>query len=331
MNVILGRQKPVPHIKYGFTNMQRLSSSIKKATATVIVAAASFYPLLASAQSVSDARADIRGTYDFELTSMTFDEQAKRAPSISALWDRYTKNTEVYADALRSELRTPGNRELLYCDGGMLLLNKSKNQEDQGLGLASLGKCSLAEIQQTPYFYTLHSIAMRGIDTFDLQLRMLSKPKYSVFIVQHALSLGQDYAFLYPLLVVDETVYVPKLLKRLSEEQDPIAQKSLVRALWYAATADGETAIRKLASESGASSPAKEDARKFIENLNAVRQWKPNDATLKRVSAAVEVTSKTTESELRAKRRTRMRSISDEALYDLEAYTALIYRALSRN
>ena len=70
----------------------------------------------------------------------------------------------------------------------MLLLHKSRTAEDQALGLASIRKCTLAEIQHTPYFYTLHSLALRGVDTFDLQLRMLSKPEYSVFIVQHALT-----------------------------------------------------------------------------------------------------------------------------------------------
>jgi hypothetical protein len=173
----------------------------------------------------------------------------------------------------------------------------------------------------------MHSLAMRGVDTFDLQARILSKPKYSVFIVQHALSLGQDYAFLYPFLVQDEAAYAPKLIKRLSEERDPVAQKSLVRAIWYAATADGESAIRQLAAEGGASSPAKEDARKLVEGLNAIRLWKPDDPDLKRINSTVEATSKITEAELRAKRRMRMRSISDEALYDLEAYTVLIYRA----
>ena len=59
-------------------------------------------------------------------------------------------------------------------------------------------KCTLAEIQHTPYFYTLHSLALRGVDTFDLQLRMLSKPEYSVFIVQHALTSGRITRFYTP-------------------------------------------------------------------------------------------------------------------------------------
>jgi hypothetical protein len=208
----------------------------------------------------------------------------------------------------------------------MLLLNKSKTPEDQALGLTSIQKCSLTEIQHTPYFYTVHALAVRGVDTFDLQARMLTKPKYSVFIVQHALSLGQDYAFLYPFLVQEESVYVPRLIARLREERDPIAQKSLVRALWYAATPDAEDALRTFANEPGSVSTATEDARKLLESLGTVRQWKADDQTLKRVRSAINVSERVSVPELRTKRRTRMRAISDEALYDLEAYTALIYR-----
>lgn len=307
--------------------MLRLHFNLRDTFGPLILAVAAFIPHSTYAQTLLDPHSDIHKTYDFDPTSMTFDEQAKRAPSISALWGRYAKNPEKYAEALRIELRALGNRELLYCDGGMLLLNKSKDKEDQALGLTFIKKCSLAEIQQTPYFYTTHSLAMRGVDIFDLQVRILSKPKYSVFIVQHSLSLGQDYAFLYPFLVQNETLYVPKLLKRLSDEKDEIAQKSLVRALWYAATLEAEVAIRKFASEGSPASPAMEDARKLVESLDTARRWKDDNTTLKSIYSSIEANLMTSELELRAKRRTRMRSISDEALYDLDAYTILIYRS----
>lgn len=279
------------------------------------------------ALSADETRADIRSTYNFKPETMTFDEQARRAPSLSALWDRYSKAVSIYSDALRTELRAPGNSELLYCDGGMLLLAKSNSADDQVLGLASLQRCSLAEIQHTPYFYTLHSLASKGHDTFGLQARILAKPKYSVFIVQHVLSLGQDYAFLYPSLVQEESVYVPRLIGRLREERDPTAQKSLVRALWYAATPESEATVRTFANSSDASTLAQDDARKLLKSLDEIRLLKSGDTILRRILSAINVDEGISDSELRAKRRARMRSISDEALHDLEAYTALIYRA----
>ncbi len=302
--------------------------SISKPVAVTLASALAILATpFASGQTVASAKADILSTYDFEPSSMSYDDQARRAPSLSALWDRSRKSAEIYAAALREELSAPNNREQLYCDGGMLLLDMSKTPEDLALGTASLRKCSLAEIQHTPYFYTLHRLASRGVDTFGLQERILEKPNYSVFIVEHALTLGQDYAFLYPLLVQDETIYVPKLLSRLATEEDPVAQKSLVLALWYAATPESEDALRKLVSDPRTSSLAAGHARTLLDSLNQVRVWKRNEADLKELLSSVDASSSMKVSELRAKRRERMRSVSDEALYDLDAYTALIYRA----
>jgi hypothetical protein len=282
---------------------------------------------IALAQSVDDARADIRRTYDFDPSRMSFSEQAKLAPNMSALWDRYDKNRDIYVLGLRAELRASGNREHLYCDGGMLILHKARSPEDQALGLDAIRKCSLSEIQHTPYFYTLHSLAVRGVDTLALQFRILEKPKYSVFVVQHALTLRQDYSFLYPLLVQEESKYVPALIERLATERDPTAQKSLVRALWYAATDDAERALRNFALAPQATALAREDAKNFLERTEKERRLLPTSDLLKRILEAVGVSARASEDELRAKRRARMRSISDEALYDLEGYTTLLYRA----
>ena len=283
----------------------------------------------AQSQEVSELRADIRATYDFDPSAMTFDEQARRAPSLSGLWDRFAKNPEPYRQALRDELRNEGNRELLYCDGGMLLLAKSDASEDRQLGLDSLRKCSLAEIQHTPYFYTLHRLATRGVDTFDLQARILSKPKYSIFIVQHALTLGQDYAFLYPFLVQQESIYVSRLVALLQASTDATAQRSIIRALWYAATREAEAAVRAASSDVRIAESARADARQLLQGLGTVRTWKEGSPTLKRVREMVRAAPNATDAELRAKRMARMRSISDEALYELEAYTALLYRLRS--
>ena len=157
---------------------------------------------------------------------MTYAEQAARAPALTALWNRYDRQVELYREALRGELRAEGNRELLYCDGGMLLLAKSRDAADLALGLAAIRKCTLAEIEHTPYFYALHRLAMRGHDVFELQLAILSRPRYSAYITPHAMSLGQDYAFLYPFLVQEESTYVPRLIARLAAEADPTAQRS---------------------------------------------------------------------------------------------------------
>ncbi len=280
----------------------------------------------AFAQTTESAKSDIRATYSFDPTNMSFDEQAKRAPSLSELWSRYSKLPKIYHDALESELLSTDGTGMLYCDGGMLFLNKTKSKEDRYLGLKSIEKCSLAEIQQTPYFYTLHSLALQGVDTFDLSSKILEKPRYSVFIVQHSLNLGQDYAFLYPLMLQEEDKYVPRLIKRLNTEKDGTAQKSLARALFYAATTDAEAALRAFLHSPNATSLAKDALSKWLAELNRVR--KGSDREVNRLFKILALSPQSNESELRTKRRSRMRAISDEALHDLDLYTVLIYRTL---
>jgi hypothetical protein len=61
---------------------------------------------------------------------------------------------------------------------------------------------------------------------------MLAKPKYQVYIVAHSLTLGQDYAFLYPLLVQEEAKYVPRLFERAKTEKNATAAVTLINAIW---------------------------------------------------------------------------------------------------
>lgn len=285
---------------------------------------------VASAQTPTRERArdDIVRTYNFDPTRMSFNEQAKIAPTLSALWDRYDNFPDVYGVALREALSTEGHTEMLYCDGGMLLLHKSKALPDRTLGLASIAKCSLAEIQHTPYFYTLHELAREGVDTLDLQWKILARPDFSAFIVAHALTLGQDYAFVYPLLLQDEKNYVSRLVERLKIEGDPVAQKTLVLALWYAATPEAEQALRRLAATGSLPEAVQQQSGKMLDRISQSRGIAFGAQSALYLRGRTNVTSSDREPEIRAKRRARMRSISDEALIELDIYTPLLYRSL---
>lgn len=296
--------------------------SVAAALATAfLVAAAGAQPA-----AVDDARRDIQRTYDFEPSTMTFSEQAQRAPELSKLWDRYDKTPETYRAALRAALAADGQRELLYCDGGMLLMAKSKEAADRELGLRSIAKCSFAEIEHTPYFYMMHQLAREGVDTLELQWPMLRKPQYSVFVVQHAMNLGQNYAFMYPLMMQDESRYVPRLVERLKTEADSTAQKTLLTAIFYSATPQAEAALRAIA-ESDSSFPveARAEAAKAVGFIDRVRT-EPLPDRVKLAMAAPGIDPDAPQAELRTKRKARMRSVSDEALMELGVYTRLLYR-----
>ncbi|MRR56826.1 MAG: hypothetical protein EG824_01230 [Deltaproteobacteria bacterium] len=298
---------------------------ITKSITTPLVALFIALPVAAGATAPTDARADILATYNFEPSKLPYEEQVKKSSVIEAIWKRYDASPDSYHSALRSLLNSKGLPEILYCDGAIRLIAKSQPTEDISLFVQSLGTCSLAEIEQTPYFFAVHALAVRGLDTFDLQVRMLSKPKYSAFIVAHALELGQDFAFLYPLLVQDEARYVSRLIERARAERDPTATVTLLRALWYAATPEAEAALRSLAEQRSDKTKSTE-AKILLERISTIRSLKPDDKSIKYLESKFSSLLTASNAEIRAKRRQRMHSISDEALYDLEAYTALIYR-----
>lgn len=281
----------------------------------------------AASASVDDAKRDIVKTYDFDPSQMTFDEQAKLAPTLSELWSRFDRSPDSYREALRLLLDQEDARELLYCDGGMLFLKKATQPADKALGLRSIQKCSLAEIQHTPYFYTMHALALVGTDTVDLQFKMLTKPKYQIFVPMHSLILGQDYSFVYPLLVQDESKYTDRLIEKIKTEKDSVAIKTLLLALYYSALPNAEKTIRLFATSKEHPAEVQARAKLLEQRIDEARKADPAKGHdwLKR--NLVTISRNATDKELRDARRKRMRAISDEALLELDVYTLLIYQA----
>lgn len=276
---------------------------------------------------IDDAKRDILRTYDFDPSTMSFDQQAKRAPTLSELWDRFDKSPDAYRNALRALLNQDAGSEMLYCDGGMLFLQKATQPTDRQLGLKSIKKCSLSEIQHTPYFYTMHSQALAGADTLELQFKMLTKPKYQIFIPMHALTLGQDYAFVYPLLVQDETKYVNRLIEKTKTEKDATALNTLLLALYYAAVPDAEATIDSIAESKTLPVEVHERAKLIQSRIVEARKTDPKKVHEWIKQNEVAIAPNATEKDLRDGRRKRMRAISDEALMELDLYTLLLYQA----
>ena len=141
------------------------------------------------------------------------------------------------------------------------------------------------------------------------------------------MNLGQNYAFVYPLLLQDEARYVPRVAERIKTETDETALQTLMLTLLYAATPQSESALRSIADvNSPYPKGAKDAAQKMVGRIDSARGlWSVGvTASILRLRAGFPLGAG--EAEIRAKRGARMRSISDEALMDLEIYTPLLYR-----
>src|SRR5262249_2570714 len=124
----------------------------------------------------------------------------------------------------------------------------SENRSDQALALRSIAKADLRGIQPTDYLQTVHWFAGKGFDTREAAFRILAFPGFKAFIPQHVLTLGQDYSLICMLFPMEEALFVPDLATRLAAESNVQTQKSLLLALWYAATPAGNAAIEAFAN-----------------------------------------------------------------------------------
>ena len=211
---------------------------------------------------------------------------------------------------LRKELADFSNPPFFLYDGSMLLLSLSDTHEDHAIALAALARCDLRDLQQKAYFNQVHWLAVQGEDTTAAAFRVLEDPNFKVNVPEHALVLGQNYVLVYLLLPTEDRFWLQPAIERLSVEKDETAQKSLIRLLWYAQDQSADKAIAAFAADSSKPEVSRKEAQEALKRSGI--GTKVLVATLSLGSA---------EASLRKKRRARMKSVSDEALMDLDRYT----------
>jgi hypothetical protein len=258
--------------------------------------------------SAPEFHSKVVALYSFEPHKLTRAEIDAKSAQLDEFWSLAKANTKDTLPLLRKELEDASNSAFFFYDGSKLLLSLSKDRSDQGLALRAIPKGDLRGIDHTDYLRTVHWLATNGFDTRDAAFRILAFPNFKAFIPQHVLTLGQNYALIYMLFPMDETVFADDLASRLASEREVESQKSLLLALWYTMTPAGHAALKKFAEDEGKPAEATGYARKLILRKAAV-----NPLGL----AAVEP--------LREERRKVMRRpISDEALIEFDELTAKI-------
>jgi hypothetical protein len=266
---------------------------------------------VAAAQSTSIHR-EIIETYNFQPHLLSNQEINKKSAALDQFWNRAKAEGAIYVPALRQELTDFKNPPFFLYDGSALLLSLSDTSADRKVALAAMARCDLRDVQTKDYFYQVHRMATLHEDTTAAAFRILERPEFSVFIPQHVLTLGQNYALVYMLLPTDQDYWLQPTMDRLRNEADETAQKSLILLLWYAQTDAADQAIAAFAGDASKAAAAREYAKQIV-------QGKEKIGAKQRAEA-----SKTTEAALRKKRQERMKAVRDEALIDLDDYTLTI-------
>lgn len=290
---------------------------MKLSRVTLIAVGCGFLSSPGVAQDSEVLRQELRATYAFSPHELTSAQINEKSQVLDGLWTRAKAQRDSYLPILRSELSASDASPFFLYDGSMLLLSLSDTPPDRRVALRAMSHCDLRDIQHTDYFRQVHRLASLGEDTAEAAFHILDEPKFSAFIPQHALTLGQDYALVYMLLPGDPGLWLGPALARLAGEADPTAQQSLLLLAWYAQTEEADAAIASFLK------PAERPpaSRTFAQELLA-RNAKAG--LLSRATAMLR-----SEQTLRGERRELMKRVSDEALIELDQLTLQI--AAKRN
>lgn len=276
-------------------------------------------PLLSALLIVSSAAAQssaihrqILETYNFQPHLLSNSEITAKSAVLDQFWAKAKAQLSVYIPALRQELGDFKNPIFFLYDGSMLLLSLSDTPVDRKIALAAMANCDLRDVQAKDYFVQVHRMASLGEDTTPAAFHILEQPKFTVFIPQHVLTLGQNYLLIYMLLPTDQDFWLQPAIDRLKTEKDQAAQKSLLLLLWYAQTDAADQAISAFAGDTAKASESRTYAQDLLHRKDKIGSEQKAKA------------ADSTEASLRQKRRERMKAVSDEALYDLDEYTVML-------
>lgn len=247
--------------------------------------------------------------YDFEPHTLSQEKREAKSNELDAFWDYVKAQQAAALPLLRAELRRPDQSAFFYYDGAKLLLSLSKERPDLQLVLDSVPKADLRGVQHTDYLRTVHFLAAQGLNTTAAALRILREPKFQAFIVQHALTLGQDYSFIYMIFPLEEHLYLDRLVEQLAEAREATAQRTLLLALWYTMSEPGRSALRRVAGSEQVAPETRDFAAKLLE---------------RRAPVTAHLNMSPVEALKAERRRVMMRPISDEALLEFDELTARI-------
>lgn len=247
--------------------------------------------------------------YSFEPHKLNGADMKAKSDQLDQFWSAAKADPANTLPLLRRELADSSNSAFFYYDGSKLLLSLSKDHADQLLALRSMPKADLTGIQHDDYLRTIKWFANNGLDTREAAFRILAFPDFKAFIPQHALTLGQNYSLIYMLFPLDESVFSADLAKRILVERNTQALKSMLLALWYLATPEGNTAIKTFAANPASPEEAKAYAKTLLE---------------RKVSPLGLVSFSSVKSLREERRKVMQRPISDEALMEFDSLTAKI-------
>lgn len=260
----------------------------------------------------SDLHREIQQVYNFQPHTLSDAEITEKSALLDKFWKKAETQRELYVPGLRRELADFSNPPFFLFDGSQLLVSLSNQPMDRKIILSAVAHSDLRDVQPKDYFLLVHRMAAQGEDTTRAAFKILAVPKFTVFIPQHVLTLGQNYCLIYLLMPTDPKFWLQPAIDPLSTESDATAQQSLLLLLWYAQTSESVQALVDSSVHPDKPQASIAYATQLIHRKDSLDSKK------------VETPASVSEQSLRQARQVRLKAVSDEALYDLDDDTLKI-------
>lgn len=158
----------------------------------------SFITLCASAQSICDKLHDLKKKYyGFSPTGMTSEQISAKSTDLDKFWDLAKTDKPAAAECIRDMIMTENNDPYFCFDAATLLLSI----DDKGLYIDAVAegvrKCRLKDLQLETYLKVVHYLGKKGIDIRQFTERLISEPGATVFLTQHVITLSAADASLF--------------------------------------------------------------------------------------------------------------------------------------
>lgn len=281
-------------------------------TKQVLLIAAVFLSAVVANGSSTAIHQEVLQTYNFQPHTLSSSEITRKSGVLDLFWAKAKAQPNIYVPALRQELEDVSNPPFFLYDGSMLLLTLSDTSQDRKIALTAIAHSDLRDVQTKDYFLQVHRMATLEEDTTEAAFHILEKPDFKVFIPQHVLTLGQNYALVYMLLPTSQDYWLGRAIAKLRTEHDETSQRSLILLLWYAQTDAADNAIAAFAADAKNPTASRDYANQMVQMKKKIPFTQKTEAVA------------FTQDSLRQKRRERMKAVSDEALIDLDDYTMML-------
>src|SRR5437879_1466385 len=123
--------------------------------ATVMLAVSAKAQSAASGDAVA-FHTKVVSLYSFEPHKLTSEQIEAKSKVLNSFWAEIKADPNRYLPLLRNELQDARNSAFFSYDGSKLLLDVSKERNDQALALDAIPRADLRSDQHTDYLRTVH-------------------------------------------------------------------------------------------------------------------------------------------------------------------------------